>query len=45
MLFRSKEFELLATNHLDDAVIASPAVADGKLLIRGKQNLYCFGTR
>jgi hypothetical protein len=41
----AKEFELLATNQLDDSVIASPAVVDGRLLIRGKQNLYCFGTR
>ena len=24
---------------------AGPAVVDGRLLIRGKQNLYCFGTR
>lgn len=41
----AKQFELLATNQLDDSVIASPAVVDGRLLIRGKQNLYCFGTR
>jgi len=40
-----QEFELLATNQIDDSVIASPAVVDGKLLIRGKQNLYCFGVR
>ncbi len=38
----SPEFELLATNHIDDGVIASPAAVDGKLIIRGKKNLYCF---
>jgi hypothetical protein len=28
---------------LDDSIIASPATADGLLLIRGKTHLYAFG--
>jgi outer membrane protein assembly factor BamB len=37
------KFEKLADNRLDDAIIASPAVADGKLYLRGKKALYCVG--
>lgn len=36
-------FKLLGSTQLDEGVMASPAVADGRLLIRGKQHLYCFG--
>ena len=37
------KFSLLASSQLDEGVMASPAVADGRLLVRGKQHLYCFG--
>ncbi len=37
------KFELLAKNALGEKVIASPAVADGKLFIRGQEHLYCIG--
>ncbi len=37
------QFERLAENHLDDAFIASPAVSDGKLYLRGRKALYCLG--
>jgi outer membrane protein assembly factor BamB len=37
------KFKLLATSALDEGVMASPAVADGRLFIRGHQSLYCFG--
>jgi outer membrane protein assembly factor BamB len=36
-------FKLLASTELDEGVKASPAVADGRLLIRGAKHLYCFG--
>lgn len=36
-------FEKIAENELNDTTLASPAVADGKLYIRGKANLYCIG--
>lgn len=37
------QFELLASNKLDDNIIASPAVAGSDLFIRGEKNLYCIG--
>ncbi len=36
-------FNKLAENQLDDETVASPAVSDGKLFIRGKKYLYCIG--
>ena len=38
-------FALLASAKLDEGVMASPAVADGRLLVRGKGHLYCFGNK
>ena len=35
--------EDIKLNELGEGVIASPAVADGKLLIRGDRSLFCFG--
>lgn len=37
------KFERLAENRLDDEFVASPAVVDGKLLLRGKKAIYCLG--
>jgi outer membrane protein assembly factor BamB len=37
-----REFELVATNKLDDMVWACPAVAGDRLLIRGVKGLYCI---
>ncbi len=34
--------EVLGTNSLDEPVYASPAIADGKIFIRGERNLYCI---
>jgi outer membrane protein assembly factor BamB len=39
----STTFKLLAKNNLGEGVRASPAVADNKLYIRGKQHLFCIG--
>jgi outer membrane protein assembly factor BamB len=39
----SPKFELLATNPLGEKVIASIAVSDGKLFIRGHKHLFCIG--
>lgn len=36
-------FKLLAKNNLGEGVMASPAVADNKLYIRGKTSLFCIG--
>jgi hypothetical protein len=35
--------EILATNSIAEPVYASPAVADGKIFIRGEKNLYAIG--
>jgi hypothetical protein len=40
------KFELLHTNklHSDDMCMATPALVDGRLLIRTSMRLYCFRT-
>jgi outer membrane protein assembly factor BamB len=37
------DWEILAVNELDDECFATPAIADGKLYIRTRGALYCFG--
>jgi outer membrane protein assembly factor BamB len=37
------EWEVLAVNDLDDETFATPAIADGRLFIRTRGALYCFG--
>jgi outer membrane protein assembly factor BamB len=39
-----REFEVLHTNKLadDDMIMASPAIADGRLLLRTAERLYCI---
>jgi len=39
----SARFDKLVENKLDDETIASPAVSDGRIYIRGKKSLYCIG--
>ena len=39
------EFEVLATNDLGDGGPASPAVADGRLYLKGRQCLFCIGKK
>jgi outer membrane protein assembly factor BamB len=39
-----KEWELLAVNDLDEPTYATPALADGRLYLRTRKALYCFGT-
>jgi len=36
--------EIIGTNSIGEAVYASPAIADGRIFIRGEKNLYCIGT-
>ena len=38
-----RRFERLAENQLDDEIIASPAVSNGRLFFRGRTALYCLG--
>jgi outer membrane protein assembly factor BamB len=37
------EWEVLAVNELDDECFATPAIADGRLYVRTRSALYCFG--
>jgi outer membrane protein assembly factor BamB len=37
--------EILATNDLGDACPASPAVADGRIYLKGRHSLYCIGKK
>jgi outer membrane protein assembly factor BamB len=39
----SPRFDKLLENKLDDETIASPAVSDGRIYVRGKKYLYCMG--
>jgi outer membrane protein assembly factor BamB len=36
-------FDKLVENQLGDQTIASPAISDGRILIRGKKSIYCIG--
>jgi hypothetical protein len=38
-------FELLKENELGESVMATPAIADGVLYIRGRRHLYAIGER
>lgn len=42
VLKRSKEFQVLATNKLDERIDASPALAGNQLFLRGAKFLYCI---
>lgn len=38
----SPRYQVLASNELEDMTVASPVVSGGRLLVRGKQHLYCI---
>lgn len=42
---RPDKFEPLAKNKVGEAVFASPAVADGRLFVRGAKHLICVGKK
>lgn len=37
------EWEVLAVNEMDDECFATPAIADGRIFIRTRSAMYCFG--
>jgi outer membrane protein assembly factor BamB len=37
------DWEVLAVNNLDDECFATPAIADGRIYVRTRSALYCFG--
>ena len=38
------DWEIVSVNALGDEVFATPAIADGRLYVRTKSTLYCFGS-
>jgi len=42
VIAHSPEFEILRTNPLDEFCMASPAISQGRLLIRTRSKLYCL---
>ena len=42
VLKHGSDFELVATNELDDGFDASPAIVGDVLYLRGRKNLYCI---
>jgi outer membrane protein assembly factor BamB len=36
--------QIIGVNSIGEAVYASPAIADGRIFIRGEKNLYCIGS-
>jgi outer membrane protein assembly factor BamB len=41
----AKSFDQLAKNELKESVFATPAVADGRMYVRGAKHLFCIGTK
>ena len=44
MVKAGPKHEVLGTNSIGEPVYASPAIADGRIFIRGEKNLYCIGS-
>ncbi len=40
-----EDVEVVAENHLSDEFFASPAIAHGRIYVRGEHSLYCLGTQ
>lgn len=40
-----QQFEILASNKLDDGFDASPAIVDDQIYLRGQKNLYCIASK
>jgi hypothetical protein len=39
------EYELLGTNAVGELLMATPALADGMIIVRGVRHLFAFGSR
>lgn len=38
-----KEYKVLATNQMNEICMATPAISEGRLFVRGQNHLYCIG--
>ena len=45
VLAAGPKLDVLGVSDLNDPSHASPAIADGRLFLRGRRNLYCIGTK
>ena len=45
VLKSSGTFEILAKNNMGEAIVGTPAIADGRLVIRTRGHLYCVGLK
>ena len=45
VLSPGRGLDVVAVNDLDDLIYATPAIADGRLYIRTRNTLYCFGEK
>ena len=43
VLRASADWEVLSTADLGEQLIATPAIADGRVYVRTEETLYCFG--
>ena len=43
VLEQGPKLNILATNDVGESCIATPAIADGRIFIRGRESLFCFG--
>ena len=41
VLANSKKMEVLAKNDMGDAILATPAISDGKIFIRTRSSIIC----
>jgi outer membrane protein assembly factor BamB len=44
MIKAGPKHEIIGTNSIGEPVYASPAIADGRIYIRGEKNIYCIGS-
>src|SRR5262249_33975081 len=40
-----KQWDKISHGDLDETVVATPAIAEGRIYIRTEGNLYCFGVK
>lgn len=45
VLAAEPKYELIARNTIGERMRATPAVADGRMLVRGERSLFCFGKK
>ncbi|MBI1826279.1 MAG: PQQ-binding-like beta-propeller repeat protein [Planctomycetes bacterium] len=43
VLRAGKQYEVLASNRMGETCMATPAISDGLLIVRGKDHLFCIG--